>query len=155
MAIGLSTGLFRLLDQQGVEVAAMRFHSAALVRIRLYPNQPLSQYEADLWLLFADGVAVSVPIYCLASVSQDAEPITYTRYAFDEAQEVRSWWVYREGGRGDFRGSWSSTGRLPSACASRRGITLSSMTHAPWHDSHQPGLGHRKPTIWTLRTPPS
>jgi hypothetical protein len=56
LAVGASTGLFRIYDSTGSELAAVRFHHAPLLAIRTFPTQPLSHYELDLWLLFDDKV---------------------------------------------------------------------------------------------------
>lgn len=56
LAVGASTGLFRIYDSTGSELAAVRFHDAPLLAIRTFPTQPLSHYELDLWLLFDDKV---------------------------------------------------------------------------------------------------
>lgn len=85
----MSSGVLRVLEGgQGQEVAAVRFHRGPITAIHLFPAHPLSQYEADVWVIYqASSVAISVPYYRLVASqgSKEAdEPLPYTCYDLSE-----------------------------------------------------------------------
>jgi len=93
LAVGMSSGVIRLFQSDtGEEIAAVRLHPGPITAIRLFPTQPLSQYEADLWLICqSTGTAISVPYYRLVPNEGDKEvdePLPYTIYQLPDHESV-------------------------------------------------------------------